>query len=241
MRLRLPGLTLAFILPAMIGCRQSEESSSKKPKPPPPPPKVWTSEEIAQDPAGYLQSQDAQVEVQIQQRNTRLLELQQRRAQIQEKQGKLSQNVKELQNVQTRLQAAVRRADDEDRWPAKMGGKEFDREKAKAILQSCEQYIQDRRPLAEAYDQTLAKLSGMEAQMRKDLQDLGRLRERIALDIERIKLNQGIEQLGELRKAETELASFSKTLSTLDENALDADQIANKQLPATVDAESLLK
>ena len=241
MKLWLPGLTLAFILPAMIGCRQGEESSSKKPKPPPPPPKVWTSEEIAQDPAGYLQSQDGQVELQIQERNTRLLELQQRRAQIQEKQGKLSQNVKDLQNVQNRLQIAIRKADDEDRWPLKMGGKEFDRDKAKAILQSCEQYIQDRRPLAEAYEQTLAKLANMEAQMRKDLQDLGRLRERIALDIERIRLNQGIAALGELRKAETELASFSKTLGTLDENAMDAAQVANKQLPATVDAESLLK
>ena len=241
MKLRLPGLALAFILPALIGCPKDEGSSSNKPKPPPPPPKVWTSEEIAKDPAGYLQSQDGQVELQIQERNTRLLQLQDRRTQIQEKQGKLSQNVKEIQNVHKRLQTAVRNAEDEDRWPVKMGGKEIEREKAKAILQSCEQYVQDRQPLAEAYDQTLAKLANMEAQMRKDLQELGRLRERIALDIERIKLNQGIQELGELRKAETELASFSKTLGTLDENALDAANIANKAVPETIDAEKLLK
>ena len=87
MRLRLLGLVLACLLPVMLGCRQGDKPSSKKPTPPPPP-KDWTSEEIAKDPVGYLQSQDGQVELQIQERNTRLTKLQERRSQIQEKQGK---------------------------------------------------------------------------------------------------------------------------------------------------------
>jgi hypothetical protein len=240
MRLRLLGLILACLLPVTLGCRQGDKPSSKKPTPPAPP-KVWTSEEIAKDPAGYLQSQDGQVEQQIQERNTRLTELQVRRSQIQEKQGRLSENVKAIQNVHDRMEQGIKKADEEDRWPARIMGKAFDRDRAVAIQQSCKQYIQDRQPLAQTYEETLAKLTQMESQMSKQVADLGRLRERIALDIERIRVNQGIAELGELRKAETELASFSKMLGTLDENAMDAASVAAKQEPPKVNVDDLLK
>lgn len=240
MRLRLLGLALVLVLPATLGCRQGDKPSSRKPTPPSPP-KTWTSEEIAQDPVGYLQSQDGQVEQQIEERNTRLQELQSRRVQIQEKQGRLAEDIKAIQNVHDRLETAVRKADEEDRWPARMGGRAFDREKATAILQSCRQYIQDRQPLAQTYEETLAKLTQMESQMSKQVADLGRLRERISLDIERIRVNQGIAELGELRKAETELASFSKMLGTLDESAMDAESVAARQEPPKVNVDDLLK
>jgi phage shock protein A len=230
----------ALLIPA--GCRREGDSSSgaKTPRHAPPP-KNWTSEEIAKDPEGYLLAQDQQVEKQIQERNQRLQQLSSRRNQVQEKQGRLAENLKDIQNVHDRLEAACRRADDEDRWPARMGGRTFDRDKAKAILQSCQQYTQDRQPLAQDYDRTLEKLAQLESQMRKQIQDLSRLRERIAIDVERIRLNQGIAELGNLRQTETELASFSKMLGTMDENVLDTDAIARKEEPPRVDVEALLK
>ncbi len=224
------------------GCRREGDSSSGTKTPRPiSPPKNWTSEEIAKDPEGYLLAQDQQVERQIQERNERLQRLSGRRTQIQEKQGRLAENLKDIQNVHDRLEAACRRADDEDRWPARMGGRTFNREKTKAILESCRQYTQDRQPLAQDYDRTLEKLAQLESQMRKQIQDLTRLRERIAIDVERIRLNQGIAELGDLRQAETELASFSKMLGTMDENVLDTAAIAGKEEPPRVDVEALLK
>jgi len=77
--------------------------------------------------------------------------------------------------------------------------------------------------------------------MIRESQDLARLRERIALDIERIRLNQGIAELGELRKAETELASFSKMLGAMDENVLDTATVAAREEPVRIDVEKLLQ
>lgn len=229
----------ALLLP--IGCKQ--EATAPKPAPvvPPPPEKTWSSEEISKDPVGYLQAQDRQVERQIQERGTRQQQLADRHCQIQDRQAKLIENLKEIKNVYNRLQTACRKADDEDRWPARMGGRTFDRAKAEAILKSAEQYIKDRQPLAEAYEQTLNRIADLEARTQKETQDLARLRERIALDIERIRLNQGIAELGELRRTETELASFSKMLGALDENAVDTAVVAATDAPPRVDVEKLLK
>jgi len=228
------GRLVVALLPVCMGCRPQTP-------PAPPGPRTWTSEQIAADPVGYLEDQDRQVERQIEERRNRLEQVSQRRAQIDEKRQRLAQNMSEIRNVHDRLAAAVRRADDEDRWPARMGGRAFTREKARAILAGTEQYLQDREPLARAYEETLEKLARMESQMIRESQDLARLRERIALDIERIRLNQGIAELGELRKAETELASFSKMLGAMDENVLDTATVAAREEPVRIDVEKLLQ
>ncbi len=224
---------VVLLLPCCVGCKPQAPSA-------PPAPRSWTSDQIAADPVGYLEDQDRQVELQIQERRNRLEQVSLRRAQIAEKRQRLAENMSQIRNVHDRLAAAVRRADDEDRWPARMGGRSFTREKARAILTATEQYLQDREPLARAYDETLDKLARMESQMMRESQDLARLRERIALDIERIRLNQGIAELGELRKAETELASFSKMLGAMDENVLDTATVAAREEPVPIDVEKLL-
>lgn len=229
---------LSGLLAAAGGCER--KPSAPPPKPSPPPEKVWTSEEIAKDPAGYLLDQDRKVEKQIEERSRRLVQIQDRRRGVEERRMQLADNLREIRNVRDRLQAACRRADDEDRWPARMGGRTFDRERAQAILKSCEQYLSDRQPLDQAYEQTLARLGQLEAQAKKQMQDLQRLRERIALDVERVRLNQGLAELGDIRSAEQELASFSKMLGDMDENVLNTTT-ARADAPAPVDVEQLLK
>lgn len=230
----------AGLLSAMTGCGGDAPKPAPKPPPAPPPEKVWSSEEIAKDPAGYLLDQDLKVEKQIEERSHRLQQIQERRAGVQGKRSQLAQNLKSIENVRDRLTKACQKADDEERWPARMGGQTFDKPKAEAILRSCETYLSDRKPLDQAYEQTLQRLGQLESQARKQTQDLQRLRERIALDVERIRLNQGLAELGDIRQAEQELASFSKMLGDMDQNVLNTTTARSDEL-APVDVEQMLK
>jgi chromosome segregation ATPase len=239
------GLTATVVLLALVvapGCDEGGHREAKRPKPAAPPPeKNWTPEEISKDPVGYLQDQDARAERQINERNQRLEQVKSRREQTTAKRDQLAANMAELQNVRDRLSRAMRRAEEEDRWPVMMGGRSFSREKATAVIASCEQYVQDRKQLAEAYEQTVGRLNNLESQMQKQIQDLRRLRERIGIDIERVRLNQGLAELGDLQRTETEVASFSKMLGTMDENILSSISAQATTEPARVDVESILK
>jgi len=215
-----------------------------KNKPPPPPPpakeKAWTSEEIAADPEGYLLAQDKQVEKHIAERNSRLEKLRQRRAEIAKRQAAMATNLEEIDNVRKRMEAAIRKSEDEDRLPIQMGGRTFSAEKAAAIVKSCQTYVDDRKPLSSEYDSALGKLDQMEGLMKREIEDLGRLRERLALDTERVRLNKGMGELGDLQKTANELAQFSKQLGQMDENVLQAAAAAPKE-PPKMDVETLLK
>jgi hypothetical protein len=213
-------------------------------KPPPPPPpakeKAWTPEEIAADSEGYLLAQDKQIERHIVERNSRLEKLRQRRAEIAKRQEAMATNLDEIDNVGKRMAKAIEKSDDEDRLPIQMGGRSFSREKAAAIVKSCQTYVEDRKPLSSEYDSALAKLDQMDGLMKKELEDLGRLRERLALDTERVRLNKGMGELGDLQKTANELAQFSKQLGQMDENVLQAAAAAPKE-PPKMDVETLLK
>jgi chromosome segregation ATPase len=205
---------------------------------PPPPPKEWTPEAIAADPEGYLTWSDEQIRIQIDERNKHLAALASRTAQIVERQKKLSDNLQDLQNIHDRLERAYRKAEEEDRWPVRMGGRSFERAKARAIIEQTAQYLEDRRPLLKEYDAAVAKMSASAAALKQDISSLHRLRERLALDVERIHLKEGMAELDAMRKTHAELAAMSKTLSSMTEDTSDL----LKDVPAspTVDVESLL-
>jgi hypothetical protein len=76
-------------------------------------------------------------------------------------------------------------------------------------------WLENRRPLAEAYTSSLKKMDETADTLRGDMVHLGQLREKLALDLEGIRLNQGIEELTRLRKTETQLASMSQSLSQM--------------------------
>ncbi|MCC6581205.1 MAG: hypothetical protein IT440_12280, partial [Phycisphaeraceae bacterium] len=68
-----------------------------------------------------------------------------------------------------------------------------------------------------------------------------RMREKISLDRERVKLNQGMAELGDLHRTETELVSFAKTLADISDDAMLGQLGSFDNAKEAVDAESLLK
>jgi hypothetical protein len=178
---------------------------------------AWTAEEISKDPAGYLRWSDQQVADHIASNEQRLGALQKSREQFAGKRDLLLENIQDVENIRRRLDDAVTRADDEDRWPVRMGDRAFTREKAQAILKQTQQYVDERRPTATKYDQFLKKLDDTSAAVRAENSRLAELREKIALDLEQVKLNQGNAEVDKLRAAESQLRQMSSAVAALSE------------------------
>jgi len=201
--------------------------------------KSWTPEEIAKDPPGYLVWSDQQIQAQIAEREKRLNSLNQTRKDVVAKQSALTTKMEEVVNFRKRLQTAYQRAEDEDRWPVRMAGRTFERAKANEILAQTDEWLKDRDPLADAYEASLKKMDDSATALQDDLKNLGRLREKLALDLERVKLNQGMAELDQLRKTETQLASMSQALSQMSEEQAPVLPTAAKT--SRVDIDSLMK
>ena len=201
----------------------------------------WPPERISKVPAGYLACAQKQIEAQIAEREKRLNTLEARKREITTRSSALAGKLQDVQNVHDRLAAACRRADDEDRWPAKVGGREFDKAKAQSIIESSERYVQDYRPLVDAYADAVHRLEATEAALKGDLYNLGRLREKTEIDMERIQINQGIAELGDLKQREAELASFSTTIADMSGDAAIGSDVLNRKPADNIDVDSLLK
>jgi DNA repair exonuclease SbcCD ATPase subunit len=187
----------------------------------------WPPERIASDPDGYLQYADRRISEQVAGRERRLSQLGARRAEIEKKSTDLIQRVADAKNIQERLAAAIQRAEDEDRWPMKFAGKTFSHDKASSVLAAVTAYQKDREPLAAAYGEALKKIAATERALRNDLAGLGQMREKLALDLERVRLNQGMAELADLRQTEAKLANFSAALAGLSEDPFGAPASTN--------------
>lgn len=214
--------TAAGLLLCAAGCGKVLSEKAAPQKPPADADAAWTPERIAANPDGYLQYADNRIRQQVAGREQRLAQLDQRRAEIEKKSADLLQRVSDAQNIQSRLGAAVQRAEDEDRWPVKFAGRTFTREKAASVITATASYQKEREPLAAAYRDALVKIEGVQRTLRADLAGLAQMREKLALDLERVRLNQGIAELTELRQTEAKLANFSATLSGLTDDPLSA-------------------
>ena len=179
----------------------------------------WTAEDIAADPEGYMQWADARVQAQLDDRQRRLTALTDRIAEVERKEGEFTRKLSDVRNVEERFTTAVRRAEDEDRWPLKIAGQSFDEAKARAIIAQAQRYIADHQPLAEAYTAALEKLHLAHSEQYRDIEHLQRLRQKLALDLERVRLNQGIEELTRLRQTEQEIAGFAGALGQMADDA----------------------
>jgi hypothetical protein len=131
-----------------------------KPAAPAPAPasKQWTPEEIAKDPAAYLVWSDQQVQAQIAEREKRLNTLAASRQDIVNRQQALTSKIDEVNNFRTRLTQAYQRSEDEDRWPVRMAGRTFERAKVQDLLSQTQAWLDDRAPLADAYDSSIKKI-----------------------------------------------------------------------------------
>ncbi|GIW77801.1 MAG: hypothetical protein KatS3mg104_2864 [Phycisphaerae bacterium] len=106
----------------------------------------WSPERIASDPEGYLVYSSQQVQQQIKAREKRLEQLSQRRAELSRKRDELLGKMSEVANFRRRLDSAYQRALDEDRWPVRLAGRTFDRERVKVILSETQPWLNDREP-----------------------------------------------------------------------------------------------
>jgi hypothetical protein len=201
----------------------------------------WSPERIAENPVGYLTYAESRIDEQIRGREERLAALGARRVEIERKALSVNTKLGDARNVNVRLNTAARRADDENGWPIKFAGRTFDRAKAEAVIKATATYVDDVSPLAQAYANAIGRLDATEIALNNDIVNLQRLREKIGLDLERVRLNEGVAELTELRKTEAELASFSRTLADMSSDLTVEDLRAVSNQPEPVDVESLLK
>ena len=201
--------------------------------------KEWTPAEIAKDPQGYLTWSDRQVAQQIAEREAKLSALAERRSQLEEKQRMLDDNIKLMDNFHNRLATAYQQAEDEDRWPVKVAGQTLERSKAAALLKRTEEYVKERRPMEGTYDQLFAKLDVMDSSLRKDITELKQLREKMALDLENVRLNQENADVEKLRATQSQLARISSTVSAMSNDPLAIQ--APTEPPGRVSIDDLLK
>jgi hypothetical protein len=201
---------------------------------------AWTPEQISKDPAGYLKFADAEIVRQRSEREARIEKIEASSKMIAERSEKLRQDIRDASNIQKRLQAAITRADEDEAWPITFAGRKLDRAKAVAIADASQRFVKSRASLASDYEQALLKIDSMEQSMRSDLVELSRLREKLALDMERVRLNQGISEVAELRKSVDALSGFATSLADTTDNPLDDLAAKARPLSAEAELESLL-
>ena len=239
---RIQLLAVAGVIAAGCG-RMSPPHAKPKPvvnKTPAAVAQAWTPERISQDPGGYLTYADAETVRQIAERNARIGKIESSRQVIGDRAEKLMQDIRDAANIQKRLQSAIERADEDDAWPIKFAGRKFERAEAVSAADAAQRFVQSRTSLANAYAQALAKIDATGQALHSDISELGQLRDKLALDMERVRLNQGIAEVAELRKSVDALSGFATSLTDTTENPL--EDLAAKARPLAADAafESLL-
>lgn len=236
------GLVAALLV---AGCgRVLPQQPAKRPSPNKPPPpetaQAWTPERITRDPAGYLTFADGEIVRQIAERESRIGKIESSRKTVGEKADRLRQDIRDAANIQKRLQAAIARGDEDEAWPITFAGRKLERAKAVSIAEASQRFVQSRTPLSAEYEQALAKIDSAEQSLRSDISELGRLREKLALDMERVRLNQGIAEVAELRKSVDALSGFATSLADTTDNPLEDLAAKARPLAAEAELESLL-
>jgi len=236
---RMGAMALAGLLAAgLCGC-------PRKPAPPPPPKhaadKVWTPEEMAQDPEGYLRWADAKVQAQSAACDSRLKTLQDRLALVRARKDELEQKMRDAQNIHDRMEQAIQRSDDEGRLPVKMGARDFERAEALQVVEGSLKWIEARRSLAQAYDDAVGKLQAAVGELRRKIEEMGILRQRLALDIEKVGIDKSVAELERLNKTQTEIGGFSKALTSSEETIGLSNLPPADKTEAKVDVDSFLK
>jgi hypothetical protein len=199
--------------------------------------KQWTDEEMATDPEGYLKWADGQLASQIQQREQRLSGLAGKRKGINERRDKFMGDYEAVENLGRRLGTATRRAEDEDRWPVTVAGKQWTKDEAAKILKDTQQFLSERKALAAAYDEAMTKLDSAETSLRTDISRLTALRDKVSIDLDRVRIDRSNPEMEKLRKTEAEIEHYSKILTSF----TDVNVQALPKPNLSADLQSLLK
>ena len=226
-RLSLLAVTAALAL-AAGGCGGEERTpSGGGGRTPAPADRMWTRGEMAADPEGYLGWADRQIESQVKAREEFLKKLDQRRTEVRARQQKSGADLTEIENFLARLTTAVRRAEDEDRWPVKVGDRQYEQGRARELLVTLPKQIALRKPLAEEYVTALQAMDAKDATVRDEITQLGDLRQRVALDLERVRLNKGAAELAGLGQTAGQIEHYAKILGEIN-----SDPAVKEPVPA---------
>jgi hypothetical protein len=122
----------------------------------------------------------------------------------------LVDNMNRVEVFQKYFLRAKRHAEDENRWPFQIGVQSFDRSRAQKVAERVGRYLDDRRPLVTAYQESDARLKARRDVVGARLESLQLLRERITLSYKRVSLSKKLEDLAGLRRAGAELARAAK-------------------------------
>jgi hypothetical protein len=215
----LPVITACAVL-FSVSCSESQPPGAPKPPSQHTDDKVWTSDEVAKDPTGYMKWADAKVAKQVEDRRQRIRVLNEKLQSVNAKQKSMQQNLSDAANIRSRLETAIRRADDEERYPIQMAGRKFTKAEAQAMIAQTLKYEEDRRSLSTAYDQAVNRLKGMLVVLNGEIGELNRLREKMELDLEAVKLTQSLEDLEKLRRTEADISGYAKALGTMADDSL---------------------
>ena len=217
-------MMLAAVVAGMPGCRPRKPDGAPAPAAAPlrhATLDAWTHEEITQHPEEYLGFAAQHVHGQLGRVQADIETLRLRRRELEEKSAELMTKVDEAQVVAKRLGTAVRRAEDEERWPLVFAGKTFTREGAKALQGSVADFLKLREPRAAAYRDALQRLASRQRALEQDVAALQATREQIAIDLDYIQINRGLDRNNELRSTADKIVSISKRLTTLDGMSID--------------------
>jgi hypothetical protein len=219
------------------GCDRPASKPAQAPKPAAK--TEWTPEEIAKDPIGYLRWQDKQIERQIGEHEAKIKALDAKKQQFVEKQSMLNANIDEVDNLRVNMERAYKRADDNDRWPATVAGREFERAKLDQLIPQLKKYVQDRQPMQNSYAQFMGRIDSTSAKLHNDIESMRTLREQLALDLQSIELNQATADTTKLQKAQEQVASMSNTLRNMSDDPTNA--AVPGEPPGRVKIEELLR
>lgn len=189
------------------------------------PPKVntdkaeWTPEEIAADTAGYLRWSQGRIGRQIAEYDAKIKLLENKRAQFVEKTKILTENTATIRYTLTEAEKAYRRADDDDRWPATLSGRQFDRAKLEAVIKGLKLKLEDSRPMQESYTQFMDRIDGTLVTYKEQRRKAEQLREQVKLDLESMELNQSTGDASKAQKSNEQLASLSASLRDMSDEA----------------------
>lgn len=199
----------------------------------------WTAEEIAKDPVGYIRWSERKVDREVAEREARLAALATKRQQFAEKAKMLEQNIEDVENLRVQAEKAMKRAEDNDRWPATVGGKPFERGRLEKLITELKKYGDERRPTQQSYAEFFQKIDRTEQLLRDQIAQAKTLKERLAIDAHSIELNQSTADLSKLTSSQEQLASMSSALRNMSDDPTHAQPPGEP--PGRVKIDDLLK
>jgi hypothetical protein len=199
----------------------------------------WTAEEIAKDPVGYIRWSERKIDREVAEREARLASLAVKKKQFADKAQMLEQNLEDVETLRTQAARALKRAEDNDSWPAVVAGKPFERGKLERLIPELQKYVEERRPTQQSYADFLAKITRTEQLLQNQIAQARDLKERLAIDAQSIELNQSTADLSKLTRSQEQLVSMSNSLRNMSDDPSNAAPPGEP--PGRVKIEELIK